>query len=132
VSDNWAIELHDSTIANIAKDDSAVIVQFRPAYVHRSAGVPGVDAGTGWLQDVDLILSEARISEQPSGLGDISDGSLSDPSVVHENCVPLPSQLSGGVKFEVVLAPTGERLRIEGRSASIQAVGEPRYLEQFA
>jgi hypothetical protein len=46
---NTNIELHDSVVANIATLEGAAIVSFQPAYLHKSEGRPGFDAGSGWL-----------------------------------------------------------------------------------
>jgi hypothetical protein len=53
VEDNAAVEIHDSTLESI-ETHSEVLVAMLSAYVHRSSGRPGIDAGTGWSQTVRL------------------------------------------------------------------------------
>jgi hypothetical protein len=124
VRENCAIELHDSDIASVTATGGNLTVNFRPAVIHKSEGSPGVDKGSVWLQDIDLQFFDAQMSEQPSQLGAISEGSLSSSQRLHE--------LSGSVKFVALVAHTAEQLRIEGGSAILRAVGEARDLEEFA
>jgi len=69
---NSGIELHDSTLASIQKEDSNLVVCLAPTYVHRSPGRPGVDPGSGGLQDVGLRLADAVVecasAEFPVGI----------------------------------------------------------------
>ena len=59
---NSEIELHDSVISEIHEIDRTMVVEFAPAYVHTSRGKPGLDAGTGWVQNARLRLTGATIS----------------------------------------------------------------------
>ena len=63
---NEAIELHDSDLAAVKVAGDAVILCFHPAYIHRSAGKPGIDAGTGWTQDATITISGAPKVEATS------------------------------------------------------------------
>ena len=60
---NAAIELHDSVVAEISRLEGNVEITLRPAYVHQSAGQPGVDDGIGLVQDV-VISVEERIGHR--------------------------------------------------------------------
>src|SRR5262245_59103732 len=75
---NSEVEIHDSTLASITPDGHDLVLCLAPAYVHRSAGRPGIDQGSGWLQDIDLVISEAVVESLPSEFPvDLSDGSFS-------------------------------------------------------
>jgi hypothetical protein len=50
---NAAVEIHDSTLERIEPRGPDLVAIIR-AYVHRSTGRPGIDAGTGWVQTVHL------------------------------------------------------------------------------
>jgi hypothetical protein len=127
-----SIELHDSRLTVVVLSDESVIVQFRPAYVHCSNGRPGVDAGTGWVQDIDLVIGEPRIesslSQFPMILG---HGALSIGGCVFENVIPLPLDARGQAVGLWVEAINGERLALTGKWATTSYCGEPRYVEDF-
>ena len=55
---NISIELHDSIVAGIMKRNGEVVVHFLPAYLHKSEGRPGIDAGTGWVQEARLNFAD--------------------------------------------------------------------------
>jgi len=128
---NTAIELHDSRVIGITPSDSSVIVRFRPAYVHRSDGRPGFDPGSGWVQDCDLVVSEAVLeSNFPVMPWVLDDGWLSFDDEVFENLMPLPLDVRGAVQFSA-RGLNGERQDILGTRATVSAVGEARYVELF-
>jgi hypothetical protein len=128
---NRSVELHDSTIAAVEMHGTDAVVRFAPAYVHRSAGSPGVDPGSGWLQDLDLIVCEATIVSRPSNLPcDISDGSLAVGEVLWDNSIPLPIAGAGPVSLSAVTT-AGASLLIQGSRAEVVLRGEARYLEKF-
>jgi hypothetical protein len=128
---NSVIELHDSEVAGITQSGGSIVVHFRPAYVHRSEGRPGIDPGSGWLQDLDLVVSEAVLisvfTELPRT---ILDGSLTVDGVI-DSIIPLPLDVSGAVRFSAE-SWNEERLVIQGTRATIVSVGEARYLEEFS
>lgn len=125
------IELHDSRVVGITPSSGSVIVRFRPAYVHRSEGRAGFDPGSGWVQDIDLVVSEAVLESSFTEMpGELDDGSLSVDNEVFENAIPFPLDVRGAVRFSAV-SLNGERLVIQGTGATTVPVGEARYVEQF-
>lgn len=128
---NSEIELHDSTLASITPDGHDLILCLAPAYVHRSAGRPGIDQGSGWLQDIDLVISEAVVESLPTEFPvDLSEGSFSVGEVRCDNSIPLPLAVSGAVSL-VAVTCRGELLAVRGTGASTVTRGELRYLEEF-
>jgi hypothetical protein len=129
---NSMIELHDSEVAGITQSGSSIVVLFRPAYVHHSEGRPAIDPGTGWLQDLDLIVSEADLisgfSEMPRT---VLEGSMSVDDEVFSNVIPLPLDVRGAVRFSAE-SWNEERLIIQGTRATIVPKGEARYLEEVS
>lgn len=128
---NRVIELHDSCVAGITTSGGSIVVRFRPAYVHRSQDRAGLGPGSVWLQDLDLVFSEAEsestFSEIPQ---DLYDGSLSVDDEVFENAIPFSLDLRGAVRFSAV-GDQGEQLVIRGTQATAVPVGQACYLEQF-
>jgi hypothetical protein len=128
---NSEVEIHDSTLASITPDGRDLVLCLAPAYVHRSAGRPGIDQGSGWLQDIDLVISEAVVESSPSGFPvNLSDGSFSDGEVRWDNSIPLPLAVWGTVSLTAVTC-RGEILAVRGTGASSVARGDARYVEEF-
>jgi hypothetical protein len=128
---NSGVEIHDSTLAGITPEGRDLVLRLAPAYVHRSAGRPGIDQGSGWLQDIDLVISEAVVESLPSECPvDLSDGSFAVGEVRWDNLVPLPLAVSGTVSLAAVTC-RGELLAVRGTGASAVTRGESRYLEEF-
>jgi hypothetical protein len=61
------VELHDSTLSGAFQVGTAIEVPFRPAYVH--------DRGSGWTQDVELVIEEGILELTPIKLPcDMAEG----------------------------------------------------------
>lgn len=128
---NAAIELHDSWVVGIIPSGGSLLVRLGPAYLHRSEGHPGFDPGSVWVQDLELVFSEAVLESDFTELPRrLLDGSLSVGNDVLENCIPLPLDVRGVVRFSAV-SLEGERLIIQGTRAMAVTVGEACYVEQF-
>ena len=128
---NSIIELHDSSVDGIESSGSSSVIRFRPAYIHRSAGRPGFDPGTGWVQDVDILLenvsSRVGFPEFPC---DLSDGSYVIDGVLFENEIPFPVDATGVIRvsFET---QSGENLVINATRITLNPVGDATYVEEF-
>jgi hypothetical protein len=128
---NSEVEIHDSTLASITRDGCDLVLSLAPAYVHRSPGRPGIDQGSGWLQDIDLIIFGAVVESLPTEFPvNLSDGSFSIGEVRWDNVIPLPLVVSGTVSLSAVTC-FGEFLTVRGTGASSMTRGELQYLEEF-
>lgn len=128
---NEAIELHDSELAEITCRAGVMMIWLSPAYVHRSAGEPGRDAGTSWAQTAKLIVVEYSSAPLLSGLPlRISSGSLRVGSTVYDNIIPARGRHPGGVELSLVLEQ-GKTIAVCGEGVRIELQGEARYLEEF-
>jgi hypothetical protein len=128
---NSAIEIHDSNLAGVEAVGRDAIFHLGAAYVHRSEGRPGIDPGSGWLQDVDLVVSGAVIESLPGELlGALADGVLSAGGTTWDNLIPLPLAVSGTVLLSMTTSG-GERVLVHGSSAEVVPRGEPRFIEPF-
>jgi hypothetical protein len=93
---NAAIELHDSVVAEISRLESTVEIALRPAYVHQSAGEPGVDDGIGLVQNVVISLEEGSVTGDVGELpSDIFDGEFEISQQAFPNMIALPCDLAG-------------------------------------
>lgn len=74
---NRAIELHDSTFDGVRKDGTDLTLRFSAAYTHQSGGKPGVDAGSGWVQEAILHVRGGSVNGEIENLPcDLWDGDL--------------------------------------------------------
>jgi hypothetical protein len=128
---NSAIELHDSEVTSVARDGQVVRVALEPAYVHRSTGRPGIDAGEGYLQAADLFFSGATgFEEEGICRGTVSDGYVSAGEREFANVVPLPFLFRGEISatFHFV---SGGVLRIRASEVSCVLRGAARFVEAY-
>jgi len=126
------IELHDSCVAGVAKEAGVLTVRFSPAYVHKSDGQPGVDPGTGWTQDVALVIREASLrGALPTLPCDVSDGNFTVAGQSHANAVPLPLDTPAAVDLRILFV-AGVEITITGRGARVDLLSEPTYVEDFS
>jgi hypothetical protein len=127
---NRAIELHDTSVVGIVTIGAQVVLFLR-AYVHQTDGVPGVDAGTGWIQAAVLRIGEASFgegSDMPELPAPIQEGELLVGEETRLRLLPLPFQCDETVTLRLQLdAPA--TVTIQGRGAEVVAVGEPVYIE---
>jgi len=128
---NSGIELHDSTISRIDQTGSIVEIEFSPAYVHKSEGKPGIDAGTGWVQAARVRFTGASLSGDRPLLPEIlSDGSLRVGVHVHANWLPIPLLASEPVELQLVFV-SGRAIDISAESIELELTGPATYVEEF-
>jgi len=120
-----AIELHDSIVQQqetIASD----IVVILSAYVHRSDGRPGIDAGTGWIQAAIIRIENGHGHvECPM---EISDGSVFVGSKTYVNLLEMPLNAPGPSRIEL-RGKHGEFVQITGDAIGIELTGEATFVE---
>jgi hypothetical protein len=126
-----AIEIYDSTLVSLADNSGHVVIELKPAYIHRSTGTPGVDPGGGWAQDAILRVENGTIDGSvPEMPGDLWEGSLQVGNQRIENIIPLPLDYQGAVTL-VLVAQDESRVVIRGSAISAILVGEPKFIEEF-
>jgi hypothetical protein len=122
------MELHDSKLLRWELRGADLVARL-DAYVHVSLGVPGEDAGTGWSQELELVVRGARVSEEPRELPMwIADGVI---RAAGEALLLVPVPLEGKAAVEVTLAGAEGRLAVSGAGVSLTAAGQPRFVERF-
>lgn len=127
---NVALEFHDSEVSTIQPKDGDLSILFSAAYVHRSEGAPGVDAGSGYTQALEIVLQRASWSGDLSAcLGRLSGGCLCSGGQ-RLPLVPLPFQSDSPVSIELVFQ-NGESLASTAESVVVRFKGEPRFVESF-
>jgi hypothetical protein len=126
-----AIEIYDSTLASVIDDGEHVVIDLKPAYIHRSTGTPGVDPGGGWAQDVLLRIENGTIDGGvPVMPCDLWEGSLQVGNQTIENIIPLPLDYYGAVKL-ILVAQDESRFVVQGSRISATVMGDPKFIEEF-
>jgi hypothetical protein len=99
-------------------EDAAVILSMH-AYVHRSAGRPGEDSGSGWMQFLKLRISNAGTTGRiPSLPATIAEGGLRIGDEARENFMPTTGIFSKPVELYLVFA-NSETLTVAGSASEI-------------
>jgi len=127
---NSAIECHDSVISQIQVTDRCVVVDFSPSYIHKSDGQPGVDTGSGWLQNARLRLTGASVSGKLPLLPEsLWDGSLRIGGQKHNNVLPIPLQAIGPVELNLVFV-SGHEVVVLGEAVELELMGAATFVEE--
>ena len=128
---NAAIEFHDSEVSTVEITGDRIRIHFSAAYVHQSAGQPGIDAGSGYTQAVDVCMSEAAlVGSQRESIGSVSDGDLVANGQSMKNVVPLPFEAIGTIKLNLQFC-NGTLISVEAKSVTIRQVGQARFVEAY-
>ncbi len=114
-----AVEIHDSRLVGVSRVGRDLVLHLAPAYVHRSEGRPGVDPGTGWLVDLDLMVLEVVVESLPSNYPvNLADGDFRAGERRWDNLIPLPLDVAGAVSLDAIAAES-EPLVVRGSGARI-------------
>jgi hypothetical protein len=128
---NAAVELHDSQVEGVdwQGEDCTVVLT---AYVHRSKGKPGIDAGSGWSQIAHVRVTHARLDEAfPILPLRLAGGRLLAQELELTNVIPVPSQFPGPVRLQL-LGEGGESMVLVGDAAELVLVGDASYVDDFS
>ena len=126
-----AVALAESKLVSVAAEGETVRVLL-DALVHVSQGLPGVDGGTSWEQQVELAFEQAVIDRHPGELplwlegGGLAQGGPASPEAA---LVAVPQQLAGEVRLHLWAA--GAQLIVRGRGLSVEEQGAARFVERF-
>lgn len=126
-----AVELRDSKVlaAAASAGDHGELSIVLSALVHVSTGTPGVDQGTVWAQELELLIRGGALLQAPaSGTLWISEGSVELGGVAH---ALLPFSLDAVLEVRVDLRGAEGALIATGRGISIVPRAEPEFVERF-
>lgn len=129
---NSGVELHDSRVGEIRRTGADLQIVFRPAYVHRSDGIPGRDSGWGYLQSVEFTFRDATHAEMGECTGSVADGEVSAGDLRYSNLVPLPAAFAGDISARLEFA-SGGVLTVTAQGFSSAPLGEvdPNFRERY-
>lgn len=128
---NSELELHDSTLSEVRREDSGVAIILGKAIVHHSDGVPGIDDGTCWLQRIDIHLENAVIQKTPSDIpNEIDDGHFTINGRRFNNMIASSMVAEGTVEVSLITF-YGHELLVTGTKIAITEIGKPEFLQNF-
>jgi len=127
---NSAIEIHDSMLTSKNARGNLLEVCL-VAYIHKSEGTPGRDAGTGWRQEAALTFAngtlEGKIAEYPAHL---SDGTLVIDGESLKNQIPIPLSRRGNTELMLEII-NNDPVVIRGSEVHLELRGAATYVEEF-
>jgi hypothetical protein len=126
---DW-LEFHDSILT--AFDARAKHVELLlDAYIHRWERLNDGWRGTGWMQSVRIVMSNAiTVPAVPPLPVDISDGGLQLDTGAPDTVVRLPLQASGEIRIWLQLS-TADAVEVTGSTVRIEATAAPRCIEEL-
>jgi hypothetical protein len=128
---NRRIEIHDSKLDAVSIQGRDAVLHFPKVYIHESAGTPGVDAGSGWVQEAVLRITGAAVKRSFSKFpAELLDGYIRIGESVLKNEIPIPLNHVGIVELRLETW-NDEVVLISGGSVRLELVGEPKYVEEF-
>ena len=111
--------------------ESTLHMIFEPAYVHRSNGRPGVDAGSGFLQPAEIVFTGAQVTEKDGPCkGAISEGMISVSGKKFDSVLPLPYEASGKVSAEFTFE-SGAVLSVTATGVSCASTGPAELVDGY-
>ena len=126
-----ALELSDSHVSFINLWDGNATIFFSHAYIHKAKDQPGKYAGSGWSQEAELILFDVTVfGSLPPLPNTITEGFLEVGGIKHE-LIPLPFKRKVAAIISLEF-DGGSVIVIAGHRPSIELLGRPTYLEEFA
>lgn len=128
---NSSMEIHDSILMRVETSAKQLKHSFE-GYIHKSQGRPGVDPGSGWIQNLILPIGNGTIEDAFQILPrDLVDGTLCIDEASMQNMIPIPLHASGRIMLKLMDKQSGENMTIRGDHISLELTGEAQYVEDF-
>jgi hypothetical protein len=117
----YSIELHDSKISMIKRENENVVLHFSHAYIH--------DGGNGYSQELEIIFGSAHLTiGQVNFPARIADGKLRTNLGPYHNLLNLPLDTDGEVKMSIEF-DSDEVATIRGNGIRVKFLSERKFLE---
>jgi hypothetical protein len=128
---NSAIEIHDSVVDAISNVDGEAVLYCSSVYIHKSFGKPGVDPGTGWVQQAKLTIVDAVIKSTLTLFpAELVGGYLRLGDSILANEIPIPLNFSGDTELRLE-SWNDQIILVSGRGAELELIDDPTYVEDF-
>lgn len=126
-----SIEFHDSDLSACNLQGAMLVIELRPAYVHKWEMKNGMWIGTGCVQDAELKIDNAIVPKKMPALPiEITNGTISVGNTVFDNLVQVPFDKHGPTRLLFQLV-NGDTLDVSGRGISINLKGEATFVEKL-
>jgi len=126
-----SIELHDSNLSDCKFYEGMLVIELRPAYIHKWEMLNGKWIGTGWVQDAKMRIDNASVSgKMPTVPVEISDGMISSGGSIFTNLISVPFNMNGPCRLKLQLV-SGDVLEVSGRAINIEMQGEATFVENL-
>jgi hypothetical protein len=134
---NRIIEIHDCAVDRITLENGTALIHFPSVTIHQSEGKLFEDAGTGWIQEALLRITNAQVDGAFTTAlqvwdGEIvylSDGSLKMGDVISDGLIPIPLKITADI--QLTMESCGDTVQVRGTSADLELIGEPSQVEYF-
>lgn len=126
-----ALELFESRVSQVTSDHGSVTVHFPYAYIHKARGLPGRDPGSGWGQEVELLLEDATIQTRATALPSMIDEGYFEVDGERYEVIPLPLGEHVTAHLHLLFSDGGE-LDVEGKNPVIKLIGRAIPLEDYS
>lgn len=127
---NTDLELHDSKITSLVIHEGTAVLELF-AYLNKSEGRPGIDAGIGWTQFVRLTFRNSAVHGEPREIPDvIRDGYLMLSGERLDNGFSVPLNHIGPICLNLEFA-NGLKMTIRGCGFEAECFGVPSFVEEF-
>ncbi len=129
---NSVIEFHDSKLVSVSRVGSDFVAHFQPAYVHKSEGMPGVEAGSGWIQEIKILIRDvvSTSSSGPELPWDLWGGYVQVGNQRHEGLVPIPFDARGTTELFLEFYEGMGGIRVTGLGCTVEVIGTATYVEE--
>ncbi|MGB0720937.1 MAG: hypothetical protein ACPGU7_00945 [Gammaproteobacteria bacterium] len=123
------LQLEESKLTGMKQDGERITLEFRPAIIVKSEGMPGVDQSTVWAVDTDLIFvdeAEWHDDSPPPLPMQVNGGSIEVNGLTYLDTLPMPLDLPGHIELELS-AETGTFV-VRGGHFTINPMWPGKYL----
>jgi len=126
-----SIEFHDSDLAACHIHDNMIVIELRPAYIHKWELINGKWIGSGCVQDAQIRIDNARApNKMPVVPVNISDCTITIGGITFYNLIPTPFNMKGPSRLILQLV-SGDTFEVSGGALSIALQGESKFVEKL-
>lgn len=130
---NHSIEFHDSVLSTIMQKNAQLRILLKPAMLHKSSGIPGVDPGEVWASAVEIVLEGVGASvDVIAGEPLIYDGYLMvDKKKYFMLEVSPPRRITMGTLKLSLEHPKIPNLELQFTSLQAVLIDSGRFIDKF-
>lgn len=124
------LELYQSRVSHVNRDALRITIYFPHAYIYLAKGTPGRDPGSGWSQEVELLLDDVSITSATAHLPNMIDDGYLEVDGERYEVIPLPLGEHETAHLHLTFSD-GSQLDVAGKHPVIKLIGKAKRLEDF-